>query len=259
MGKEIELQSYNDYPESVSNNAQKGIDANEKNDNKCATAVGKLRAQQLAQRKDISLETIKRMYSYLSRAESFYNESDPNACGTISFLLWGGKSALEWSKSKLKELGEIELEGEGGTTTSISSSYTGQFGGPTKKKKTKVKLQVEAPNLDVFGYPTKHFEICPGAQAFFQKLVSVPPTEDNVGMIRSMAQMADNVFEIEKDVLQKEKATPEQLQTAMVLVEDFYDVLEEVQEGMLEESGIVMDLNADFMNNHLNIISKYVA
>jgi hypothetical protein len=259
MGKEIELQSYNDYPESVSNNAQKGIDANEKNDNKCATAVGKLRAQQLAQRKDISLDTIKRMYSYLSRAEAFYNESDPNACGTISFLLWGGKSALEWSKSKLKELGEIELEGEGGTTTSISSSYTGQFGGPTKKKKTKVKLQVEAPNLDVFGYPTKHFEICPGAQAFFQKLVSVPPTEDNVGMIRSMAQMADNVFEIEKDVLQKEKATPEQLQTAMVLVEDFYDVLEEVQEGMLEESGIVMDLNADFMNNHLNIISKYVA
>ena len=87
----------------------------------------------------------------------------------------------------------------------------------------------------------------------------MPPTEDNVGMIRSMAQMADNVFEIEKDVLQKEKATPEQLQTAMVLVEDFYDVLEEVQEGMLEESGIVMDLNADFMNNHLNIISKYVA
>lgn len=254
MGKEIELESYSDYPESVSNNAQKGIDANEKNDNKCATAVGKLRAQQLAQRKDISLETIKRMYSYLSRAESFYNESDQNACGTISFLLWGGKSALEWSKSKLKELGEIKLEGEGGTTTSITSSYAGQFGGPTKKKKrNKIKLQVEAPNLDVFGYPTKHFEICPGAQALFEKLVSVPPTEDTIGMIRSMAQMADNIFAIEKDVLEKQKATPEQLKTAMVLVEDFYDVLEEV----IEENGMM--LNADFMQGHLDIISRYVA
>ena len=289
MGKEIELESYSDYPDSVSNNAQKGIDANEKNDNKCATAVGKLRAQQLAQRKDISLETIKRMYSYLSRAESFYNESDQNACGTISFLLWGGKSALEWSKSKLKELGEVELEG---TTTSISSSYAGQFGGPVRRRRRQkfadinlaegeglegacwegyeaigmkeldgkmvpncvpVKLQVQSPNLDVFGYPTKHFEICPGAQALFQNLVSVPPTEDTIGMIRSMAQMADNVFAIEKDVLEKEKATPEELKTVTVLVEDFYDVLEEVS----EESG--MQLDADFMYNHLDLIAKYVA
>ena len=256
LQEEISLESYNDYPDSIKNNAKRGIELNDAVENSGATQVGKIRAQQLANGEPISLETIKRMYSYLSRAETFYDENDTKACGTISYLLWGGLTAKNWSESKLKELGEVELEG---TTTSISSSYAGQFGGPTKKKKTKVKLQVEAPNLDVFGYPTKHFEICPGAQAFFQKLVSVPPTEDNVGMIRSMAQMADNVFEIEKDVLQKEKATPEQLQTAMVLVEDFYDVLEEVQEGMLEESGIVMDLNADFMNNHLNIISKYVA
>jgi hypothetical protein len=49
------------------------------------------------------------MYSYLSRAEEYYNEGDTKACGTISYLLWGGKSALGWSKSKLKELGEIDL------------------------------------------------------------------------------------------------------------------------------------------------------
>jgi hypothetical protein len=116
-----------------------------------------------------------------------------------------------------------------------------------------VKLQVQSPNLDLFGYPTKHFEICPGAQALFQNLVSVPPTEDTIGMIRSMAQMADNVFAIEKDVLEKEKATPEELKTVTVLVEDFYDVLEEVS----EESG--MQLDADFMYNHLDLIAKYVA
>ena len=256
MGKEVEMQSYSDYPDSIKNNAKRGIELNDAVENRCATQVGKIRAQQLANGEPVSLDTIKRMYSYLSRAEAFYDENDTKACGTISYLLWGGLAAKSWSESKLKELGEVELEG---TTTSISSSYSGQFGGPTKKKKTKVKLEVEAPNLDVFGYPTKHFEICPGAQALFQNLTSVPPTEDTVGMIRSMAQMADNVFEIEKDVLQKEKATPEQLKTAMVLVEDFYDVLEEVQEEMLEESGTAMDLNANFMNNHLNIIAKYVA
>ena len=107
-GKKIIMESYNDYPDSVSNNAQKGIDLNEKIGNKCATEVGKIRAQQLAQKKNISLETIKRMYSYLSRAEEYYDESDMEACGTISFLLWGGLAGKRWAESKLKELGEID-------------------------------------------------------------------------------------------------------------------------------------------------------
>ena len=111
MIKEIilstELESYTDYPDAVSNNAKRGIELNEKNGNKCATQVGKVRAQQLANKEPISLETIKRMYSYLSRAKEYYNENDTEACGTISYLLWGGESALGWSERKLKELEQI--------------------------------------------------------------------------------------------------------------------------------------------------------
>ena len=82
-GKKEELESYSDYPSGVKNNAKRGIELNEKVNNKCATDVGKIRAQQLAQGKPISKETIKRMYSYLSRAEEYYDESDSKACGTI--------------------------------------------------------------------------------------------------------------------------------------------------------------------------------
>tara|TARA_R100001224_G_scaffold102973_1_gene75464 strand:+ start:107 stop:1045 length:939 start_codon:yes stop_codon:yes gene_type:complete len=103
-GKRREYESYSDYPEAVKNNAKRGIELNEKNNNKCATQVGKIRAKQLSQGKPVSKETIKRMYSYLSRADEYYNESDKKACGTISYLLWGGKAALRWSKSKMKEL-----------------------------------------------------------------------------------------------------------------------------------------------------------
>lgn len=99
-----ELESYTDYPDAVSNNAKRGIELNEKNNNKCATQVGKVRAQQLANKEPISLDTIRRMYSYLSRAKEYYNENDTEACGTISYLLWGGESALGWSERKLKEL-----------------------------------------------------------------------------------------------------------------------------------------------------------
>lgn len=103
-GKRIEMESYSDYPDGVKNNAKRGLELNEKQNNKCATQVGKIRAQQLAQGKAVSFETIKRMYSYLSRAEAYYDEGDSSACGTISFLLWGGKAALRWSESKIKEI-----------------------------------------------------------------------------------------------------------------------------------------------------------
>ena len=111
-GESVEFESYTDYPDAVKNNAKRGIELNEKNNNKCATDVGKIRAQQLAQGKPISKQTIKRMYSYLSRAEEYYDEGDTKACGTISFLLWGGKAAKRWAESKLKELGELSLASE---------------------------------------------------------------------------------------------------------------------------------------------------
>ena len=108
--KKTELESYSDYPDAVANNAKRGIELNEKVNNKCATQVGKVRARQLADKEAISIDTIKRMYSYLSRAEEYYDEGDTEACGTISYLLWGGKAGLRWSESKLKELGEIDLK-----------------------------------------------------------------------------------------------------------------------------------------------------
>jgi hypothetical protein len=111
--KEIELESYSDYGNDVKSNARKGIELNERNGNKCATQTGKVRAQQLANGEAISIETIKRMYSYLSRAETYYDNADSqNDCGYISYLLWGGKSALSWSRNKLKELDLLSLEEE---------------------------------------------------------------------------------------------------------------------------------------------------
>jgi hypothetical protein len=104
----VELESYSDYPDAVSNNAKRGIELNEKVNNKCATQVGKVRAQQLAKKEPITVETIKRMFSYLSRAGEYYDEGDTEACGTISYLLWGGKAGLRWAGAKLKELDLIE-------------------------------------------------------------------------------------------------------------------------------------------------------
>lgn len=93
--------SYSDYPESAKNNAERGIRLNDEVNNKCATQVGKVRAQQIMDGRPLSKETIKRTYSYLSRAAEYYDPKDPKACGTISYLLWGGEPMLRWCESKM--------------------------------------------------------------------------------------------------------------------------------------------------------------
>ena len=104
-----ELESYSDYPESVRNNAKRGIELNKAVGNKCATQVGKVRAQQLANGEPVSESTVKRMFSFLSRAETYYDAGDKESCGYISYLLWGGKSAKTWAESKLKQIEREDL------------------------------------------------------------------------------------------------------------------------------------------------------
>ena len=107
VSKKLKLETYSDYPDSVSNNAKRALEwADENGWGSCGTAVGKRRASQLANKENITISTIKRMYSYLSRhapdLESSKTYSD--GCGKLMYDSWGGKSALSWSKSKLKQL-----------------------------------------------------------------------------------------------------------------------------------------------------------
>ena len=93
----LELASYTDYPKGATANAERAIIENEERGNKCATQTGKVRAQQIAARRPLSYKTVKRVYSYLSRAKT-YNTGDYNDCGTISYNLWGGDEMLRWAK-----------------------------------------------------------------------------------------------------------------------------------------------------------------
>lgn len=106
------FESYSDYPDSVKNNAKSALDyANENGWGSCGTEVGKIRANQLAKGEPISVDTIQRMYSYLSRHEVDLNTSKTysDGCGKLMYDSWGGLSAKSWSHNKLKELGLIEM------------------------------------------------------------------------------------------------------------------------------------------------------
>lgn len=97
-------QSFSDYPEQAKQNARRGIELNDSVNNSFATAVGKQRAHQIANSRPLTLDVLKRTYSFLNRAETYYNPEDPTTCGTISYLLWGGKEMLVYAERKLAEI-----------------------------------------------------------------------------------------------------------------------------------------------------------
>ena len=102
LENEIELEeTYNDYPESASNNAKKAIKYKEENGSDCGTQVGWTRARQLANKEKISRETIGRMASFKRHQQ---NKDVPydEGCGGIMWDAWGGASGINWAINKMK-------------------------------------------------------------------------------------------------------------------------------------------------------------
>jgi hypothetical protein len=127
VGKRIEMESYSDYPDGVKNNAKRVLDYVDKNGwGSCGTPVGKQRASQLAKGEPISIDTIKRMYSFLSRHEGDLETSTAygDGCGKLMYDAWGGKAGLGWSRNKLRELGLLtQTEAQ---PTIPNSTYPGE-------------------------------------------------------------------------------------------------------------------------------------
>jgi len=117
---------------------------------------------------------------------------------------------------------------------------------------SKEKMEIIPPNVNVYGYHTRFFQICPGAQATFEHLISMDNDDDTIGMIRSAAQVADNVFRIEDEVIKSESATKHQYEEAVILVDDFKDIINEID----EESGMVHDVS--YMDGHIEKIREYL-
>lgn len=100
------VDSITDIPEDVRSNARKAVEWADKNGwGSCGTAVGKRRASQLADPNGaVSMETVQRMYSYLSRHAGDLDSSGgySDGCGKLMYDAWGGKAGLRWAESMIK-------------------------------------------------------------------------------------------------------------------------------------------------------------
>ena len=108
----MKFETYNDYPESASNNACKvlrWIDEHGRDEVKGMTRVGITRANQLCSRSNISRDTIARMASFKRHKKNAeinpeYKATPWKDKGYVAWLGWGGSSGINWAINKLKQI-----------------------------------------------------------------------------------------------------------------------------------------------------------
>ena len=99
--------------------AQKGLDWRREH-GRGGTEVGIARARDITNGKNLSNDTIKRMYSFFSRhevdkkAEGFRpGEDGYPSNGRIAWALWGGDAGFSWSKKIVNQLDDRSIEQDG--------------------------------------------------------------------------------------------------------------------------------------------------
>ena len=107
-------ESYNNYPQSATNNAKRMIEWREKYGRDVVTAgteVGWRRASQLANRESISLDVVKRMAQFNRHRENAkidpkFKDTPWKDNGYVAWNLWGGTAGVDWAIREVNKLKE---------------------------------------------------------------------------------------------------------------------------------------------------------
>ena len=94
-------ETYGGYPKAARAAARRALKHKAEKGSSCGTNVGWERANQIASGEKLSLSTIKRTFSFLSRSAvynqgKFYDEDDKEICGSVMYAAWGGTSMRNW-------------------------------------------------------------------------------------------------------------------------------------------------------------------
>ena len=135
-----------------------------------------------------------------------------------------------------------------GAEPTVSQTYPGEVASGSIAP----ALLVEEGEIDVYGYDTSYFYICPGAIGTFKHLTEGMDIQDDdlQDMIRAAAVIADAVFMIEEKVVREGKSEQKDLRRAIKLVEMFKDVFETID----ERTDMKHDIG--YMDGHIEVIKN---
>mgnify|MGYP000669298398 FL=1 len=105
------MATYNDYPQSATNNAKKVLEWKKKygDEVKGMTSVGWTRANQLASKRKLSYDTIARMAAFNRHRKNAaidpkYKNTPWKDRGYVAWLGWGGTSGVNWAIRKAESI-----------------------------------------------------------------------------------------------------------------------------------------------------------
>ena len=116
-----------------------------------------------------------------------------------------------------------------------------------KKQEAGIEEQVDKFNVDVFGYKTKYYKVCPGAKAFMDKVMN--------GAYGDMSQKQNEVIRIAKlhDLLFiRELRALKDPNYAMSVIPQAEYITEEIKDNVQFLGIPVADV--DYVDNHVEII-----
>ena len=123
----------------------------------------------------------------------------------------------------------------------------------SKKEEAGVNEQVDKFNVDVFGYKTKYYKVCPGAKAFMDKVMAgdYGDMSDIKEETIRLAKLHDVLFKMEIEALRDSNYAAKIINRAEFVVDTIRDQVDMINK--LSGKNIPMDA-VDYLDNHVEII-----
>jgi len=147
------------------------------------------------------------------------------------------------------------LEERGSDKGSDDSEEGQEESGPEEK-------DGEEKQVELFGYKTTNFEICPGAVAAFsdlKKKLEDSPSNDAAEYALGAMKKTDDLFQIEKNAINSKSITSKELNDANKLFQEILYTVGALSSEMDLSSGMDTELlsSFDFLGGHMDKIKSF--
>jgi|TARA_R100000152_G_C6649437_1_gene91481 hypothetical protein len=109
-------------------------------------------------------------------------------------------------------------------------------------------MEVEAGEVLIGDYQTKHFDVCPGAQGLYKRIVDREMVSD-MDLVKRSAKLHDALFAIEKNAMNKKSATELDAESAQIIGDQIMAMAKMM--GLEEEHS--------YVQAHVDVIKGFVS
>jgi len=102
----------------------------------------------------------------------------------------------------------------------------------------------EDSQITIGDYKTEHFDMCPSATSLYRKIINEDYDQE---LVELSIKLQDMLFGIEKEVVESEKSSAEDIMLAMEIVDDVLDIAEDFD----------LDDEHEYLQSHIDEIMKY--